>query len=491
MQNILIIMGDQHRAECIGSYGNKDIRTPHLDALARDGVRYTQHYTTYPVCTPSRYSFLSGLYAHQHGGWDNHCTLASGFDTFPKVLVQSGYHTVAVGKMHMTPTYLEVGFQKMILAEQDGDGRFEDDYHLYLKDRNLLDENDIQDQRQEYREKAGQSYWDTFGAIKSNLPERHHSTAWITDRALEELDMWGAEGNMLFVSYIKPHHPFDPPAPYDTMYDPETLQLLPGYTESVSDLDYEHSHGYFDHKNLTPDKLKRIMAHYYGSISHMDYHIGRIIDALKQKGLYENTLILYTSDHGDYMGYHHMLLKSNYMYDPLVRIPLIVKYPGGERAGEVNDAISNNLDIAPTILHQAGVRIPQNMKGLDLRNPKAERKMTICEGLRTDHYSTGKANYYEYMVRSRRYKLIINKNLDHWLFFDLEKDPLESEDVSGNPVYREILLRHRDYLLQTLVFDAPAGVYLNEEEKSILNKGTQKECVRDYCRIYFEQRGEK
>jgi arylsulfatase A-like enzyme len=137
--NVLIIHADQHRFDCLGCYGNAQIKTPNIDALAADGVLYTRHFSTYPVCTPSRYSMLSGLYAHSHHGWGNHCTLAPGFPTFPKALRAAGYKTAAVGKMHFTPTYLDVGFDKMVLAEQDGDGRFDDDYHTYLMERGLID----------------------------------------------------------------------------------------------------------------------------------------------------------------------------------------------------------------------------------------------------------------------------------------------------------------------------------------------------------------
>ncbi len=489
MKNIVIIMGDQHRCDCIGAYGNRDIQTPNLDKLAEDGVLYQEHYTTYPVCTPSRYSMLSGLYTHQHMGWDNHCTLPAGLPTYPRIFSAHGYRTAAIGKMHMTPVYLDVGFQKMVLAEQDGDGRFEDDYHWYLKEKNELDENDIIDQRQEFRKLAGKEYWDSFGASGSNLSGQDHSTSWITDRALEELGEWGPEKNMMLVSYIKPHHPFDPPAPYDTMYQPENLELLPGYTENVPEVDYEHSHGYFDHRDLDRRRLKKVMACYYGSITHMDYHIGRIIHALKDMGVYDDTLILYTSDHGDYMGYHHMLLKANYMYDPLVKIPLIVKFPGGKHHGKVNTNLCNHLDIAPMLLHQAGIAVPDEMKGLDIGCQSAGREMTLCEGLRVDHYGEEKKQYYEYMVRSRRYKLIINKNLHSCRFFDLEKDPFELHDVAGQKEYSRELERHRDYLFQTLVFDAPSPVYLNGQER-LSEEGAKRDSKRktlmqEYCRTRY------
>lgn len=465
MKNILFIMGDQHRWDCIGAYGNKILQTPYLDALAQDGVKHTEHYTTYPVCTPARYSILSGLYTHQHMGWSNHCTLADGIETFPKILRKNGYKTAAIGKMHATPTYLDMGFDKMILCEQDGDGRYDDDYHKYLKEQGLLDENDLIDQRQEFRAKADEKYWDTCGAMKSNLDEKHHSTTWITNRALEEINSWGEGGNMMLVSYVKPHHPFDPPAPYDTMYNPEEIEILPGYTEEVSDVDYEHGSGYFDHKNLTEDKLRQVTAHYYGSITHMDHHIGRLIEALKAKGLYEDTLIVYTSDHGEYLGFHHMLLKANYMYDPLAKVPLIIKYPNNEYKGEINEQISCNIDLAPTFLTQANCQIPWTMKGLNLSNQEVGREMTICEGLRVDMCNGVLERYYEYMVRSKDYKLIISKNFNHYRFFDLKKDPYELNDVAADLQYEEEIERHKAFLAQTMTFDALTPIYLNEEEK--------------------------
>lgn len=466
MKNILFIMGDQHRFDCIGVSGNKDIKTPNLDNISQDGVLYNNHYTTYPVCTPSRYSLLSGLYTHQHLGWGNHCTLAVGLPTYAKVLRNHGYKTAAIGKMHATPTYLDMGFDKMLLAEQDGDGRFDDDYHRYLMEKGLVDTNDIVDQRQEFRKNADKEYWETYGSIVSNLDEKHHSTRWITNKALEEIEDWTSTNNMMLVSYVKPHHPFDPPAPYDTMYDPNEIEILPGYTDEISAEDYEHSSGYFDHKGLNEKRLKKIMSHYYGSISHMDHHIGRIIDKLKEKELYEDTLIIYTSDHGEYMGFHHMLLKGNYMYDPLVKVPLIMKFPKNSHKGSINSLISNNTDIAPTIIKQAGLEVPNEMKGLDLKDQECGREMTVCEDLRVDHSIEGNPSYYEYMVRSEKYKLIIRKNFKNYKFFDLVKDPLEFKDVSKDLSYKTEIDRHIAYLTQMMVFDDVSPIYLNKEEQT-------------------------
>ncbi len=208
--NVLLIHTDQHRYDCLGCTGNPDVKTPAIDALAADGVVFENSFCSLPVCTPSRYSLLSGLYVHQHLGWSNRCTLPPGIATFPKEFRSAGYRTCAVGKMHFTPTYLDVGFDEMILSEQDGDGRFDDDYHRYLKARGLVDAVDVIDQRREYRELASAEYWASFGAQESDLPEEHHSTTWIGDRAMDVVSRWQGGGNLLMAGFIKPHHPVRP-----------------------------------------------------------------------------------------------------------------------------------------------------------------------------------------------------------------------------------------------------------------------------------------
>jgi arylsulfatase len=395
--NILIFHADQHRFDCLGAYGNPDVQTPHIDALAADGVRYQNSFCPFPVCTPSRYSLLSGLHVHQHLGWTNHCTLPSGIDTFPRVLRKAGYRTAAVGKMHFTPTYLDVGFDEMQLAEQDGPGRYDDDYHRWLQSQELCDRLDLLDQVREYRQNAPQTYWDNVGALRSDLDEVHHSTTWIAERALERLDRWQGGGNLLMAGFIKPHHPFDPPSPWSEMYDPQALTLLPGWIESPLPQDLALHTGYFPHTDLTETKLRHGMAMYYAAVSQIDHHVGRMVDALKRKGLYDDTLIIYTSDHGDYLGFHHLLLKGNYMYDPLIKVPLIVKYPGQTRAGEVSAALVNNVDLAPTILRVAGLDAPRSMRGRNLSQADAGSPLVFAES------GGGRM----YMARSRTRKLLL------------------------------------------------------------------------------------
>jgi len=450
--NILVIHADQHRADCLGAYGNPDVPTPNLDALAADGVLYSNSFCPFPICTPSRYSLLAGLYVHQHGGWTNHATLPPQLPTFPRLLRAAGYRTAAVGKMHFTPTYLDVGFDIMRLAEQDGPGRHDDDYHRYLRAHGLADRLDLMDQVREYRGHAPAAYWETFGAVRSDLPEEHHSTTWVAEQAMDILSGWETGGNLLMVGFVKPHHPFDPPAPWDRAVDPDALHLLPGWTETCLERDIAFNAGYFSHQDLSEAALRRVMAHYYGTIAQIDHHVGRMIAALQARSLYENTLILYTSDHGDYMGFHHLLLKANHMYDPLVRVPLIVKWPGRARAGETSAALVNNIDVAPTLVRQAGLEPPADWPGRDLATDRAGHPCIFATGWRGA----------EHMARSATRKLLASRDPAHSHFFDLEEDPLEMRDLLSDPGRRDEVAELERALARWSLFDAITPTCLDE-----------------------------
>src|ERR1041384_2949618 len=411
----LVIIADQLRWDSVGAYGNRQVKTPHLDSLAAEGVRFNNCFCAFPVCTPSRYSLFSGLPVHEHRGWNNHSTLPPGTETFPALLRQAGYRAKGGGKMHFTPTYADYGLSELELAEQNGPGRWDDDYHRYLRRLGLVDANDLEDQETEFRKNARPEYWKAFGALVSNLEERHHSTTWIGDRAVETLDKWErAVPSLLVVGFIKPHHPFDPPKSWARMYNPKQMVLLPGYTPQVLPHDLALGKGYFDNQELTEESVRQCTAFYYAAISELDFQIGRMISVLKKRGLYDSTLIVFTADHGEYLGFHHLLLKSNHMYDPLAKVPLIIRPPARRSAGWVSDALVSNTDLAPTILHAAGLTAPVRMRGQDLLAPSAGHDLVFCEG----------GNGYV-MVRTGKHKLLWREAPEQRLFFDLATDKLE------------------------------------------------------------------
>jgi arylsulfatase len=455
--NLLVIHTDQHRLDCLGAYGNPDIRTPNVDRLAADGVLYKNSFCSYPVCTPSRYSLLSGLYVHEHRGWNNHSTLPPGTATFPSMLRNAGYKTKAVGKMHFTPTYLDLGFDELVLSEQNGPGRWDDDYHRELRSHGLVDRNDLEDQLKEYREKARPEYWETFGALPSNLPPELHSTRWAGDRAAETIQGWGASGNLLMVGFIKPHHPFDPPKEWCDAYDPGKLTILPGWTNTCLPRDLAISRGYFPHEKLSEPALRRVMAYYYATIEHIDQQVGRLVEILKQKGLYENAIIVFTADHGEYMGFHHMLLKGNYMYDPLGKVPLIIKYPRGRQRGVVSKALVSNVDVAPTIVRHAGLEPADRMSGRDLVRTVYGREMVFGENRGGRHA----------MARSMTRKLILSDRKGASLFFDLEKDPLETTNLLEEPAYQSEIKTYTMAVEKWRGVDPLPKVYLDEDAPRI------------------------
>lgn len=491
--NVLLIQADQFRWDCLGAAGHPDVRTPHLDRLAADGVRFTEAFCPLPICTPSRYSLLTGLYPHQHGGWTNHCTIAPAIDTFPRALRRDGYRTAAVGKMHFTPTYLDIGYDRMTLAEQHGPGRYDDDYHRELREAGLAPVADLLDQEEHLRPLAPDSYWSSFGTGRSDLPEEWHSTTWIGRRALAELADWTPDGgSLLHASFIKPHHPFDPPAPWDALYDPEALTLPPGWLDRVPDADLPHRQGYFDYADeaLTEPVLRRVLAHYYATITQLDHHVGQLLDRLRTAGLYDNTMIIFTSDHGEYLGFHHLLLKNGPMYDPLVRVPLLVKFPasgaGSARRGEDSQALVSLVDLAPTILAACTAAEPTTsppLPGLDLADPDADRPVVFAENRTFGPVA---------MARTHTHKLLLSGDHDRApdALFDLAADPHELANRIDDPGSADIVTELRAALTRWALFDTPVPTYLDEEAAQIgaANVPAADPARRAEHRAHFEAR---
>lgn len=438
--NVVVILSDQHRFDCAGVYGNTQVSTPNIDALAADGITFDAAFCPFPICAPSRYSLLTSLYPHQHGAWKNGTSLPGGFPTFPHAFRDAGYHTAAVGKMHLTPTYAEVGFSDMVLAEQDGPGRHDDDYHRYLRREGLVDRVDLMDQVAEFRREAPDEYWNRFGALPSNLPEEAHSTTWIADRTIEAIAEWDERPQLLFSSFVKPHHPFDPPEPWDSAYDPAEIELLPGWLAELPPQDAARGPGYFPNEKLDPETIRRVTALYYGTISHMDHHIGRILEALKATGHYDNTIIVYASDHGEFMGFHHLILKHNYMYEPLVRVPLIMKLSGHAHAQQRRSSMVSLLDVAPTLAARCDVELAGEPEGRDIfAAPEREHIFAEFEN--------------EYMVRTERYKLLLHKEAERSRLIDLETDPVEVENHYEDSAYAEIRKHLERIARDTVLFD--------------------------------------
>jgi len=238
------------------------------------------------------------------------------------------------------------------------------------------------------------------------------------------------------------------------MYDPAGLTLLPGWTESCLSADTSLKKGFFPFETLDEASLRRVMAMYYATISLVDAQVGRLIDELVSMNVYDDTMIVYTSDHGEYLGYHHMITKGGHMYDPLMRVPLIVKYPAGggapARAREPERLVST-VDIAPTILEAAGLEPAETMRG-----------PSLLSGCEREHVYAERFYASEVMVRSRTRKLLLNADEEHRMYFDLTEDPTEVRNLYGEPSVAEEVASMRERALEWMAFETPTPIHRDE-----------------------------
>ncbi|HET7559610.1 MAG TPA: sulfatase-like hydrolase/transferase [Limnochordia bacterium] len=451
--NILLITADQMRADCLSAAGHPVVRTPHLDALAARGVHFEHAITPYPVCVPARLSILSGQYPHTHGVMDNRGMIPMAQANIARTLRDAGYRTAALGKMHFWPPYAQVGFETMQLAEQDGQGFKIDDYHsVYLAERGLIDQWDYWDQHKPYRAQAPAEYWQTFGARASELGEEHYHTGWIADRSIDYVNRDDARPFFIWTSFIKPHHPFDPPAPWDALYDPAVIPPAAPQTEALAKplltngAQRDPRKGYFDMSDLTPEQYRRVAAHYYGSISHIDHHVGRIVQALAARGELERTLIIFTSDHGDYMGDYGLILKSpSVPYGSLAHVPMIVAGPG-VAGGRTSSALVSLIDLFPTAAAAAGASVPASVHGRDLGG--VLRGEVADAALRDAVFSETREVK---AVRTQRYAYLYNHRRRLEELYDLAEDPGEKVDRAGDPALAGVVRQLREHLLHWLL----------------------------------------
>jgi len=454
--NVLLITADEMRHDCLSASGHPVVRTPNLDALAAGGVRCTNAYTPYPVCVPARMSILSGQYAHAHGAMGNGAVIPPGQPTMASLLREAGYRTAAIGKMHFWPPYAQMGFQHMRLAEQNGSGWKVDDYHSeYLASRGLVDQWDLWDQHQPYRDQAPAEYWASYGARASALPDEHYHTTWIAEETIAWLRQDDSRPFFVWTSFIKPHHPFDPPKPWDTMYDAASIPPLGDPAEALAKPlmtgrgRRDPRRAFFDLRDFSQESFARVAALYYATISHIDHHVGRILAALKALGRLDDTLVVFTSDHGDYMGDYGLILKSpSVPYDSLARVPLIIAGPGLP-CGATSEALISLVDILPTVAAAAGTPVPPFVQGTDLAQLVAAEATQSGGGRAAVFSETREIKG----LRTRQHKYLYNHRLGIEELYDLRADPGEHHDLapdpSSAPLIAEMRYRLLDWMIET------------------------------------------
>lgn len=449
--NILFIMTDDHAAHAISAYGSRINTTPHIDRIANEGMRFLNCFCTNSICAPSRAVILSGQYSHLNGVRDNVDSFDGTQLTFPKLLQKAGYQTVMIGKWHLKsdPT----GF----------------DYWNVL---------------------PGQGSYYNPDLIEMGEKKQYpgYVTDIVTDIALDYLENQrdASKPFMLMLHHKAPHRNWQPAVRHLTMYDdtifpePDNLfddyatrsdaareqemtlrdHMIPDYDLKMGDpparlnpeqrAAWEAAYGpkqkaYQEHNpqgdELVRWKYKRYMEDYLGCIAAVDENIGRVLDYLEQEGLSENTLIVYTSDQGFYLGDHGWFDKR-FIYEESLRMPFLVRFPGVVPAASVNDSLVLNLDFAPTFLDLAGVPHPEAFQGQSLRPFLLNKEISWRNAIYYHYYEYPGAHMTKrhYGLRTPRYKLAhFYHDIDAWELYDLQEDPREMKNVYADPGYATVV----------------------------------------------------
>jgi arylsulfatase A-like enzyme len=435
--NILFIMVDEMRWNAMGCAGNPIVRTPNLDRLAREGTRFATAYTCAPVCVPSRYCFFTSRYAHVHGSTDNSTPPQAGQVLLPSLLKHHGYQTAISGKLHFLPPEQEYSFDCFWSFSNEGPGKLQswpqymDAKHGKGSARRLVP--------------GSQPFPDDpLGKDLGKLPypKEDSQTFWITDRAMDFLSQRDRQKPFfLFVSYLDPHSPSQLCEPYWSMYDAGSMPS-PRIPESVKKQRAEavrnDARGGGRHLIDSEAMARALTAAYYAKVTMVDDNVGRLLQQVESMGLSDDTIIVFTADHGNMLGDHGRWFKG-VMYEGSSRIPLMIRAPRSSafaaafNRGKVVDEMVENIDVMPTLMEMIGKPLPAapGFQGTSLVNLTAGQQTSWKPAIFAERGSM--------MIRTARHKLIKNQQRDIregaglYELYDLVNDPDENVNLIDEP----------------------------------------------------------
>lgn len=515
--NFLFIITDQHRADHLGCYGNKTVRTPHIDALASQGLRGERFYVANPVCSPNRASIVTGRMPSQHRVRHNGIELDLTETTFIDRLREAGYRTALVGKAHLqcihdSPAhypkpeerlprearrpdggphgqeletiweedpkhdlvYPYYGFERADLSIMHGDAQL-GHWRRWIRtqtedaDRLIGPQNAIPAPELELA-KLKQAW-------RTRVPEELYPTSWITDRTIGAMRESQREGKPFFIqcSYPDPHHPYTPPGKYWSMYSPDDVELPASYKAQ-----HRNTPPHLLNARATRDAGKAVktgqapfactereareaIALNYCAISMIDDGVGRLLAELDAAGLARNTVVIFTSDHGDFMGDHQMLLKGPMHYQGLIRVPFIWRDPQG-RAGRTTSALLQSIDIAPSVLERAGVPAFNGIQGKSMLPVISGAKDALRDAVLVE--DDRQRLYFGFQTRVRlrslvtpTHRLSLYDETDWGELYDHTSDPDELVNLWGDPGKGAIRAELTERLARALLETAETSPY--------------------------------
>lgn len=487
VRNILFIMADQLRADYLSCTGHPTLQTPHIDGLARKAVLFSHAYCQAPVCGPSRMSFYTGRYMSSHGSTYNGVPLRVTELTLGDYLRPLGYRVALVGKTHMKSD--EQGMRRLgvdpnssmgVLLSECGFEPYERDdglhpnqmldpdlaYNTWLRARGYASENPWHDFANSAEGPDGEilsGWYMRHSHLPARIREPDSETPYMTDRAIDFIRDSGERPWCLHLSYIKPHWPYIAPAPYHAMYRRDQI-LRPKRGDAERDNAHPVVGAFMQHEesvNFSRDEVREaVIPAYMGLVKQLDDHLGRLLAYLEAAGRMQDTLIVLTSDHGDYLG-DHWLGEKELFHEESVRIPMILYHPGAEAdvtRGRVDDGLVEAIDLIPTFIEAAGGEAqPHVLEGASLLPRLFDQPVpdwrtaafSECDyafrpARKTLQLPPDAAR--AYMIRTERWKYIEYEGFRPQLF-DLANDPDELEDLSAAPEHARIrqLLAARIY----------------------------------------------
>jgi arylsulfatase A-like enzyme len=450
--NILLLYTDQQRWDALGANGNRDIITPHLDQLAAQGVNFDHHFVQNPVCMPSRASFLTGQYPSTLGVTRNGMPVPEDAITLPRMLRNYGYTSANIGKLHFLPhanrdhrdIHPDYGFDHVEISDEPG--CYEDAYRAWVRQRapdqldaisvGLPPATGVWQQTLGIRdgiEHPEQRFPKRALAFRGRSDVTH--TAFVAEQTMEFLKGHRHGPFLCIAGFYSPHSPWVAPQEFLDLYDPAMLSL----PEFPPEVKARRSEDFF-----SDEELRSARQGYYAMVSEVDHHVGRILACVDELGLAEDTIVIFTSDHGEWLGEHLRYGKGYPGHDCVSRVPLVIRWPQGiGPPGRTVRCIVEAVDVVPTLLEWAGIPVPYHLQGQCLlptiegesegRRQSALIEMTGWKALRT-------ANFHYIVEASGKETL-----------FDLREDPSGCQDVSADPAYTSALAQLRQDLLIRLI----------------------------------------
>jgi len=467
--NVLWICTDQQRTDTLGCYGNSMVSTPNIDKLAAWGVLFEQAYCQSPVCTPSRASFMTGRYARTTRCRQNGQKMPADEKLISKLFAEHGYLCGLAGKLHLAPCHPDVckGVEE----------RIDDGYHAFYWSHATGGHSWALDEYLQWLDGRGVSLkrepMDEIRQTFYGNDSEDRQGTWCTDKALQFIRSNRKFGNSWFMSvnFFDPHHPFDPPRDLMDKYMKLGDEIpLPNYAEGelagkplYQQMDSRKAYnfnGAFNFSEMTELEHRAARASQWAMLEHLDIQVGRLLEELEASGEIHNTLIIFMSDHGEMLGDHGIYWKGPYFYQELVKVPLIVAWPGMIASGIRSEALVELVDLAPTLLEAAGLPLYPGIQGKSLwplfsgeRSPNTHRESVYCEYYNAQPWHPDQPPQAT-MVFDGRYKLVRVHSTKEGELYDLQADPQEHHNLYDQANCIEVKAALLELLSDRMAFTA-------------------------------------